>query len=319
VLARFASAVPLLVGVSLVSFLLLHLAPGTFVDRLLLDPAIPQETVELLENRYGLDQPWYEQYLSWLLGVFNGDLGFSLAFQRPVGQLLGESALYTAALVVSGGALAFFVGLALSLLVALRPGGISDRALSGLAIVAASVPTLVVAVGALGLAASTGAFPLGGGSSAGLAAVGLAARFVDFVRHLLLPSLVLSLTLAPLFYLQFRGALMEVLPSAFAQAARSRGLSRTRVLFKHCLPAALVPVLTFTGSSVGRLLNGAFLVEVVMGWPGMGRLAWSALLARDSFLVLGVLLLAAVLMILGNLAADIAISASDPKIRLEES
>ncbi len=112
---------------------------------------------------------------------------------------------------------------------------------------------------------------------------------------------------------------MEILPSEFARAARSRGLTKRYVLFKHCLRAALVPVLTFAGSSVGRLLNGAFLVEVVTGWPGMGRLAWKALLARDSFLILGILVFAAFLMLLGNLVADIAVAAADPRIRLEEA
>ena len=318
ILARLVSAVPLLLGVSIVSFVLLHLAPGSFFDRFLLDPSIARETVELLESRYGLNRPWYEQYLSWLVGVLKGDLGFSLSFQRPVARLLGESALYTLALVVSSGVIAFLGGLVASFLGALRPWRAMDRALSGLAVLAASVPTLVVAVGALGLAASTGGVPLGGGSSVGLTGVSLSTRLLDFLHHLLLPSLVLSLTLVPLFYLQSRGALMEILPSEFAQAARSRGLSGAQVLLKHCLPAAMVPVLTFAGSSVGRLLNGAFLVEVVMGWPGMGRLAWSALLARDSFLILGVMLFAAVLMILGNLVADVAIAAADPRIRLEE-
>ncbi len=318
VLARLASAVPLLFGVSIVSFVLLHLAPGSFLDRFLLDPSIPRETIELMESRYGLNRPWYEQYLSWLVGLLKGDLGFSLIFQRPVAHLLGESALYTLALAISAGVMAFLGGLVSSFLVALRPGGAMDRALSGFAVLAASIPTLVVAVGALGLAAATGVVPLGGGSSVGLVDVSLSTRLLDFSHHLLLPSLALGLTLVPLFYLQSRGALLEILPSEFAQAARSRGLSRAQVLLKHCLPAAMVPALTFAGSSVGRLLNGAFLVEVVMGWPGMGRLAWSALLARDSFLILGVLLVAAVMMILGNLVADIAIAAADPRIRLEE-
>jgi peptide/nickel transport system permease protein len=315
ILTRVAAAVPLLLGVSLVSFLLLQLAPGSFIDRLRIDPGIPEQTLELLSSRYGLDRPWYAQYLSWLGGVLKGDLGFSLAFQRPVAEMLGDSALYTAALALSAGVVSFLAGLALALLVATRPGGVSDRLLSASALAMISVPTLVLAVAALGFAASTGVFPIGGGS----AEVGLTwwHRTADFAWHLVLPGLVLSTALTPLSFLQARGALLETFPSSFARAAQARGLSATRVLFRHRFKVALVPVLTYAGSSVGRVLNGAFLVEVVTGWPGMGRLAWSALLSRDSFLILGVLTVAALLMLLGNLAADLAVAAVDPRIRLE--
>lgn len=316
---RLAAAVPVLFGVSLICFGLIQLAPGSFLDRLRLDPSIPQRTLDLLLTRYGLDRPWYEQFLSWMLGAFRGDLGYSLAFQRSVSNLLGESALYTLTLVLTAGAVASTGGLALSLLAAIRPGGVVDRVLSAAALAVVSVPTLVLAVGALGLAARTGLVPLGGGSAAGIKEVSLPAKAADFAHHLLLPAGVLSIAMIAVFFLQSRGALMEAVPSGFARAARSRGLSRVQVVFKHCLRTALVPVLTFAGSSVGRLLNGAFLVEVVTGWPGMGRLAWTALVARDSFLVLGILLLAATLMILGNLAADLAVAAADPRVRIEGS
>lgn len=317
-MARIAAAVPLLFGVSLVSFLLLQLAPGSFIDRFRLDPGIPEQTIELLSRQYGLDRPWHEQYLSWLGGVVQGDLGFSLTFQRPVAELLGGSAVYTLALAISAGVMASLGGLALALFSVSRPGGLSDRGLSGLALLAVSVPTLVLAVAALGLAAATGVFPLGGGSAVGVSGFSRLDRVADFAHHLLLPATVLGIAMCPLFFLQARGALLEVLPSEFARAACSRGLTRAQVLFRHCLRAVLVPLFTFAGGSVGRLLNGAFLVEVVTGWPGMGRLAWMALLARDSFLVLGVLVLAASLMVMGNLAADLAVAAADPRIRLEE-
>lgn len=315
ILTRVASAVPLLLGVSLVSFLLLQLAPGSFIDRLRLDPAVPAQTLDLLSSRYGLDRPWHAQYLSWLGGVLKGDLGFSLAYQRPVAQVLGDSVLYTAVLVVSAGAVSFLAGLLLALIVAIRPGGLSDRLASASALAVVSVPTLVLAVGALGFAATTGIFPIGGGSvEEGFTWWNSTAALA---RHLALPGLVLSVTMTPLFFLQARGALLETLPSGFARAARAGGSSASRVLFRQCFKVALLPVLTYAGSSVGRVLNGAFLVEVVTGWPGMGRLAWSALLSRDSFLILGVLTVAASLMLIGNLVADLAVAAADPRIRLE--
>jgi peptide/nickel transport system permease protein len=317
VLARVAAAVPLLLGVSLVSFILLQLAPGSFIDRLRMDPAVPEQILEQLSSRYGLDRPWHEQYLSWLGGAVTGDLGYSLTYQRPVVQLLRASLIYTVTLVLSAGIGSVLVGVGLALLAAIRPGGWVDRVMSASALAVASVPTLVLAVGALGLAAATGTFPLGGGSM-GASGVPWSNRVLDFVWRLALPALVLGAAMVPLFFLQARGALLETLATGFARAARARGLSVTRVLLQHGLRAASVPVLTYAGSAVGRLLNGAFLIEVVTGWPGMGRLAWGALLARDSFLILGILTLAAVLMLAGNLGADLAVAAADPRIRLEE-
>jgi peptide/nickel transport system permease protein len=248
----------------------------------------------------------------------SGDLGISMEFRQPVARLLDDSVVYTASLAFVSWSMALTGGFAFALLGTLRPRGVLDRLLSSSALVLASVPTLVLAVVSLGLAAATGLVPVGGGSVSILSEASLVDRFVDFTYHLLLPSIVLGVALVPLFYLQSRGALLEALPAGFARAARSRGLSQGQVLFRHCLKSALVPILTFAGSSVGRVLNGAFLVEVVTGWPGVGQLAWRGLLARDHFLVLGILTFVTLLMLLGNLLADLSVAAIDPRVRLEK-
>jgi peptide/nickel transport system permease protein len=144
-------------------------------------------------------------------------------------------------------------------------------------------------------------------------------RVLDHARHLLLPALLLSFSMSPLFFLQARGALLEVLPSEFVRAARSRGLSEGQILVRYGLRPALVPLIAFAGASLARMLNGAFLIEVIVGWPGMGRLAFDGLLARDSFLLLGVLVLGSVLILCGNLIADLLTGAADPRIRMEEA
>jgi peptide/nickel transport system permease protein len=317
--ARLLSAAPLLLGVSFVSFLLLHLAPGSFVDRLRLDPGIPPSTIDALVSRFGLDKPWYQQYLSWLTGAVHGDLGMSLAFRRPVGELLGEAVFYTLALVLAALVISSLVGSALGLLAMLRPGGFLDRLLAGSALGVVSIPILVLAVVGLGLASVTGFLPTGGGSVYGSLDLPWSMRALDFASHLLLPTLILSIGMSPLFFLQTRGALLEVLPSEFVRAARSRGVSEGQILLRHGLRPSLVPLITFAGASLARMLNGAFLVEVVVGWPGMGRLALDGLLARDSFLILGVLVLASILILLGNLMTDLLTGAADPRIRMEEA
>jgi peptide/nickel transport system permease protein len=308
VLRRLVALVPLLLGVSFVSFLLIQAAPGSFVDRLRLDPGIPPSTVEALVNRFGLDQPWYRQYFSWLAGALRGDLGISLAYRRPVGELLGEAMPYTLSLVAAGLILASLLGTALGVLAVMRQGRMLDRLLAGLALFAVSVPTLVVALAGLGLAAATGLLPFGGGSETGV----LDARIV-------LPTLILSVGMCPLFFLQARGGLLEVLASDFVRAARSRGLSEARILLGHGLRPSLAPLISFAGASVTRMLNAAFIIEVVVGWPGLGRLALQGLLARDPFLILGVLVLGSTLILLANLASDLFLGVVDPRIRIEDA
>ncbi len=308
VFARLLGLIPLLLGVSFVSFLLIHLAPGSFVDRLRLDPGIPPSTLEALVNRFGLDKPWYQQYWSWLTGALQGDLGISLAFRRPVGELLGEAVWYTLSLVLAGLIVSSLAGTALGLLAVIRQGRTLDRILGGVALAAVSVPTLVVALAGLGLASATGLLPIGGGSEG-----------VVLGAHLLLPTLILSIGMCPLFFLQARGGLLEVLPADFMRAARSRGLSEAQVLIRHGLRPSLVPLISFAGVSVTRMLNAALLIEVVVGWPGLGRLALQGLLARDSFLILGVLVLGSTLILFANLATDLLLGVADPRIRVEEA
>lgn len=308
VFARLLALVPLLLGVSFVSFLLLDLAPGSFVDRLRIDPGIPPSTVEALVQRFGLDEPWYRQYLSWLAGAIRGDLGFSLAFQRPVGDLIGEALGYTLSLVLAGLVVSLPAGAALGLAAVLRHGKTLDRVLSALALAAVSVPVLVVALVGLGLASATGLLPIGGGSETSVLGMGL-----------VLPTLILSVGMCPLFFLQARGGLLEVLSAGFIQAARSRGLTESQILIRHALRPSLVPLVSFAGGSVTRMLNAALLIEIVVGWPGLGRLALQGLLARDSFLILGVLVLTATLILLTNLLTDLFLGVADPRIRIEEA
>lgn len=315
---RLAAAGPLLLAVSLVCFLLLHLAPGTFLDRLRLDPQISPAALSALEKTYRLDRPWPEQYLAWLGAALSGDLGTSLVYQRPVTALLLKGARYTCALVAAAALASWLGGLTLAILAALRPAGRLDGALVTSAVAALSVPTLVLAVAALGLAAVTGVLPPGGASRSGAAELGWSSQLVDFLHHLALPALVLTCGLLPLFFLQARGAILEELPSGFVRAARARGLSSTRVLVGHALRAALAPLVAVAGSSVSRLLNGALLVEAVMGWPGVGRLALQGLSARDPFLLLGVFAFVAILLLVGNLLSDLLLVAVHPRVRLEE-
>jgi peptide/nickel transport system permease protein len=319
ILARLAAAIPLLLATSLFSFLLIHWAPGSFLDGLRLNPGISPRVIDELAHRYGLDRPWYEQYAAWLAGLTQGDMGPSLSFQRPVEDLLSDGVPRTLAL--AGFALGFCVvaGIALGLLCAVRLNGAWDRWCCRLALGLLSIHPIVLAIIALSFAAHTRLFPIGGGSSPGASSLPFWPWALDYARHFALPALVLTLFMLPGFFLQARGALADLLPSSFVRAGRSLGLREGTLLLHHALPAALAPTASFAASSIPRLLNGAFLVEVVTGWPGMGRLALAALRERDSFLLLGTLVVAAAVLLLGGLLADLFLARVDPRVRLEEA
>jgi peptide/nickel transport system permease protein len=319
VLSRLASAVPLLVATTLLSFLLVHWAPGSFLDQLRYQPGIPQSVIQLLEERYGLDRPWYVQYSYWLWSAARGDFGLSFGFQRPVAELLKESVPRTLALAAAALLSCALTGTALGLLSVRRLNGRWDRFACRAALALVSVHPVILAILGLSFAAWTGSLPLGGGSSLEGSDLPWWGRGADYLRHFVLPATVLLLVMLPGFFLQARGVMAEMLPAPFVAAARAQGLPERTLLLRHLLPATLAPLVSYTSSALSRLLNGAFLVEVVTGWPGMGRLALDALREQDSFLLLGTLLVAGVLLSLGNLVADLLLAEADPRIRLEEA
>jgi peptide/nickel transport system permease protein len=319
VLSRLATAVPLLAGSTLLSFLLVHWAPGSFLDQLRAHPGIPESVVAGLEERYGLDQPWHLQYSAWVLGAARGDFGLSLRFQRPVSDLLEEGVPRTLALAALALVVCLFAGTALGLLSARQLNGGADRIACRAALALVSIHPAILAILGLAFAAGTGVLPLGGGSSLSASSLSLWGRGADYLRHLVLPGTVLVLVMLPGFFLQARGVMAEVLRAPFVAFGRAQGLSEGTLVLRHLLPVSVSSIVSYAASSLSRLLNGAFLVEVVTGWPGMGRLALVALQERDTFLLLGTLSVAALVLTLGNLMADLILAEVDPRIRLEEA
>ena len=318
ILARLATAIPLLLATSLLSFLLLHWAPGSFVDRLKADPKFSERAIEELAKRFALDRPWYEQYAMWLSWFVRGELGPSAAYQRPVSELLRERAPRTFVLAATSYFLCLAVGIALALVSLRRLDGIWDRFFCRASLTLISVHPIVLAFIGMSLAARAG-LPIGGGSSLEASSLGPFWRFYDYVLHLLLPATVLMLVMLPGFFLHARGALSEILPASFVRAGQARGLAESTIVWRHVLPFGLVSLIGFAGSAIGRLLNGAFLVEVTTGYPGLGSLALGAVLDRDPFLLLGTLIVAGALLCLGTLVADLLLAGADPRISLEES
>ncbi|MGE0885447.1 MAG: ABC transporter permease [Blastocatellales bacterium] len=315
ILQRLIALVPLLLAVALGSFLLVHLAPGDFLAEMSLNPQISDETLARLREQYALDQPWYEQFGKWLTRIVRGDFGYSFAYSCPASSLIYERLGNTALLAFAGLAMTLGAAVPLGLLAATKRGGAVDRVLVFLSALSLSTPSFLLALLAVVIAAHTGWFPIGGVNSLDSEKLTATARLADFAHHLILPATVLAVRQVPSFFRQLRASLLETLAQDYILTARAKGMPERTVLFKHALKNAVNPLLTMLGNSIGSLLSGAFIVEAIMSWPGLGSLAVSSLLSRDLYVLVACLIFAALLLALGNLLADLLLALTDPRIR----
>jgi peptide/nickel transport system permease protein len=307
----------LLVGVSLLSFVFAELAPGDYFSELRTDPRVSAEAVAALRAHSGLDRPLPVRYAAWAASVLRGDFGYSLAYNGPVGPLLWERVRATLLLTGTATFLAWLIALPLGIWNATARGtwfdGVSKVVLSFLL----AIPDLLLAIVFLMLAVESGWFPTGGMVSPGWASLSGPERVRDVAWHLALPVGVLVLGMLPTLVRHVRASMAEAIDSPFALSARAQGIPRQRLLFRHLLPAAANPLISLAGFSLGTLLSASLLVEVVMGWPGLGPLFVEAIMARDFALVLGVVMLSASFLVVGNLLADILLYRMDPRIRVK--
>ncbi|MEO8502634.1 MAG: ABC transporter permease [Acidobacteriota bacterium] len=314
-LRRLAAAGLLLVLVLSAVFVLLHFLPGQLSA--LEDPRLPAAQRELVRHAFGLDRPLATQYLSWMRNaLLRFDWGTSFTYKRPVLAVLGEALPASALLAAAAIPLQYGLGLWLGVWAARRAGGPADHVLRVLSLTLYSLPVYWLGILAILLfALHWPLLPAGHMHSAGAFDLPAGARTLDLLRHLILPALVLAATNAGGIGRFVRNALLEQLGQDYVRAARARGLSEPRVLWRHALRNALPPLLQAIGTQLPALLAGVLAVEVVFAWPGMGRLAYDAMLQRDLPLVLGWTTCNAILVLLGGLLADALHAAIDPRIR----
>ncbi len=316
---RLVWAIPSLLLISLLSFALINAAPGDAFAELSQDQRISQETIARLREQAGLDRPLLARYGNWLMHAVHGDLGVSLSEQLSVTKIIGARLGNTLKLSLSATVLALLIALPLGALSAKKQGGWVDRVTGALTLVSISTPRLVLAILALVFAARSGLFPIGNVRSLQIANDWSAASILDGLHHLLLPALVMSLPLAAIYLRQTRAGLLEVLSADFIRTARAKGLSEWTIISKHAARVAAVPLITLLGYAIAMLLSGSVIVESVMSWPGIGQLAVSATRTRDIPVLMGVVMLAAVMMLIGNLCADILQLVVDPRLRQEDN
>jgi peptide/nickel transport system permease protein len=315
VVRRLLHSLFLLVGVSVLSFLFADLAPGDFFSEMRLEPGVTAGSIEAQRVRHGLDRPLPIRYAVWLGSMARGEFGYSLAYNSAVGPLLRQRIPGTLLLTASATFLAWCLAIPIGIWNAAKRGGWSDSITKVILSILLSIPELLLAIVLLVISVETGWLPAGGMHSPGAESLPAAERFRDTLRHMAIPVVVLVLGMLPILVRHVRSAVGDCLDAPYALAARAHGIPRGRLLFRHILPVALNPLISLFGLSLGTLLSASLLVEVLVGWPGLGPLFLEAIMARDFALVLGVVMSSATLLIGGNLIADLLLYRADPRIR----
>ena len=314
ILKRILQTIPLLIIVSLISFFIIRLSPVDPLAELRLNPSVSQETLQKETQRLGLDKPVIVQYGKWAKSFIQGDLGITSNGEQ-VSTKLKERIPNTLLLTVIVIFLSWIVGLPLGILAALNRGKPVDRLLTVLTSIGMAIPSFFFAVLLLIFAVRTGWFPVGGLTSANFADMGFFRQVADITHHLILPVTVLfTLSLAGL-QRQMRANMLDVLDSDYVKFARAKGLSESQVIFKHALRNAVNPLITLLGFEFAGLLSGAALTEYVFQYPGLGRLILEAVLKSDINLVMASLMMGAIMLVVGNMIADILLVITDPRVK----
>jgi peptide/nickel transport system permease protein len=315
VLRRLLQVVPLLLAISMVTFGLLQLAPGDFLATLAENPQVSSETLERMRHAFGLDRPAWVQYLLYVKNiVLHLDFGQSFTYHQPVAEVLMSRLGNTLILACAAALVTWGLAIPIGVLAAMRQHSWVDRVLSVLAVGGLSIPEVVSGLLLLYVAARTGWLPVGGMHSIDAAAMTPPARFVDLLRHLVLPALVVGTIPLAGRMRQMRASLLDVLKLDYVTTARAKGLPERTVVFRHALRNALNPMITLFGLTLGSLVSGAFVAEVLFSWPGLGTVTVEAIQRQDPYLLIGAVMLAATVLVMGNLVADLLLALSDPRI-----
>jgi len=313
-LRRLAQAVPVLLIVAVGTFLLMEAAPGDAVDAYLAKSGGDAGLVAQLRADWGLNQHWTTRLLAYLAGVLTGDFGFSVAFNRPVADVILERAGNTLLLTLGANALALAIGIPLGIFGGKRPGSFKDRAVLSVTLLFYALPGFWVGLMLiLAFAVKLAWLPLGGVETIASDLTGLA-RILDIARHLVLPTLSLCLLYLALYARMMRTGMVEVWRAPFIRTARAKGIAERRIIYRHVVRAALLPVVTLIGLQAGALLGGSVVIESVFAIPGLGRLAFEAVTQRDMPLLMGIVLANTLLVILATLVVDLAYRRLDPRI-----
>lgn len=314
---RLFYGVLLMLGVVVLNFLLIRLAPG--------DPAVviagemggaTEEMLDSIREDYGLNKPLPTQLAIYVGNVARGDLGESFFFNQPVTSLIAHRIGPTILLVITAQILSILIGVFLGVIAARKPNGPMSAFVSVFATIGYAVPVFWTGIMLIILFASVlPVFPVEGMQSVRLRDAGVLVRALDVLHHLVLPAFTLAIIYLAQYARLSRASMLDVLQSDYIRTARAKGASERSVLFHHALRNAALPILTVAGLQFGNLISGALLVETVFNWPGMGRLAFDSILRRDYPTILGVLFFASFMVVVANILTDLSYRLADPRLR----
>jgi peptide/nickel transport system permease protein len=316
-LRRVLATIPVVIGVTLITFMLMHFTAGTYIPGIDLNPNLKPEDVEAIKRYLGLDRPLYIQYMTWLAGVVHGDFGRSMIDGSLVSGHIFDRLPATLELTITAILLGVVISIPLGVTGALRRGSKIDHALTALSVGGFAIPAfwlglLLILIFSVQLESWGLPFlPSGGVTTPGLGGGDL----LDRLAHLILPATVLSFVYLSIWSRFTRSSMLEVLSQDYVRTARAKGMSERRVVYMHALRNAVIPLVTLVGLELPALVSGGLVVEVVFSWPGIGKLLYERAIQTDYTTVLGITTFAALLVVAGNLLADVLYALLDPRIR----
>ena len=317
ILKRFLVAIPILLAIAFVTFLLMRFTPGNYLDTMRMDPQYSKATIQHYEELYQLDKPLLQQYLQWIKNILRLEFGYSFYYNVPVVQIIGGRLWNTFVLSCASFLFTWGVALPLGITAALRRNQWLDRLIQFFSYVWLSVPSFFLAMILLYAASQTGFLPLGGMVSPNFEEMNFLEKALDILKHLAIPTIALSVGSIAALQRIMRGNMLEVLGQQYILMARAKGLPENKVVYHHALRNAINPLITLLGYEFSSLLSGAALIEIICVWPGLGALMLTAVRSKDIYLVMASMLMGSVLFIIGNLLADILLAKADPRIRYE--
>ncbi|MBE9039507.1 ABC transporter permease [Oscillatoriales cyanobacterium LEGE 11467] len=320
ILKRFLQAIVTLFLASMLCFAIIQLAPGDYLDQLRAQPNVSEETIRQLQEQFGLDKSIFEQYGRWLTQILTEvNFGRSFIYQRPVAGLLLERVAATILLAVSSLIATWAIAIPLGIVGAIHQNRWLDKFLQTLSYTGQGFPSFITALLLLILAQNLSPLlPVGNMSSVYYADLTTFGKILDIGWHMILPTIALSITSFAGLQRITRGQLLDVLRQDYIRTARAKGLPENRVIYTHALRNAINPLITIIGFEFASLLSGSFIAEYFFNWPGLGRLILEGVRAQDLYLVMASLMMGAVMLILGNLLADLLLKFADPRIKLDD-
>ncbi|WP_240417262.1 ABC transporter permease [Paenibacillus periandrae] len=310
IIRRLLIALPVLFGVTIVNFLIINMAPGSPVD-LMIDPSISAADILAKKEALGLNDPLYIQYYRWMVNLLQGNLGYSFSSYQPVAQLISERIGPTALLMGLSIVVGLLIALPLGILSAIKQHSKLDYMATGASFIGISVPNFFMALGLIYVfSLQLKILPSGG-----MVTLGVTGGIGDRLLHLVLPVMVLGITFAGKKMRYVRSSVLEILGQDYLRTARAKGLHEFMVINKHALRNALIPIITVVGLEIPLLFGGAVITEQIFSWPGIGQLTMTSIMSRDYPTLMGLNLMAAIMVLVANLATDIVYSVVDPRIK----